>query len=388
MKISVSSSAPLEFATPCLLVPLWSEAPLQGVAAQLDAQLGGLIADIVASDNYKAKPGETRTLYTPGQSAPRVLLFGLGKQAPFSASVLRKAVAKAARVARGLKKSECALVLPTPANMDAQAVAQAATEGLILGLARFSDFKSDPEEKRELEGVTLLVGDETAARQGSARAQVLAAANLKCRALVNAPSNFKSPEFLAQTAREIGAAQGLKVTVWDEQKIQDEKMGALWAVGMGSDNPPRFIVLEYAPAGTQTQAPIVLVGKGITFDTGGYSIKPAASMEDMKDDMAGAAIVLGALSALAGFGGPKTRSGRHRVGGKHDRGQRATARRHRDRARRHHHRSPQHRRRRPPGFGRCAGVGQRAEARRHRGFRHADRRHRHRAGARGRRIVL
>ena len=115
---------------------------------------------------------------------------------------------------------------------------------------------------------------------------------------MNAPSNFKSPEFLAQTARDIAAEKGLKVTVWDEQKIREERMGALYAVGMGSDNPPRFIVLEYAPEGTQNDAPVCLVGKGITFDTGGYSIKPAASMEDMKDDMAGAAIVLGALSVL------------------------------------------------------------------------------------------
>ena len=302
MNILASSTAPLEFTTPCLLVPVWSDAPLSGVAADLDARLDGLVGDIIESDNYKAKPGETRTLYTPGQNAPRVLLFGLGKQAKFSASAWRKAVAKAARVARGLKKSEVALVLPDLPAMDAPSAACAASEGLILGLARFSDFKSDPEEKRELESVTLLVQDAQSAQEGIERGQVLAAANLKCRALVNAPSNFKSPEFLAQTAREIADQKGLKVTVWDEKKIQEEKMGALWAVGMGSDNPPRFIVLEYAPAGTENDAPICLVGKGITFDTGGYSIKPAASMEEMKDDMAGAAIVLGAISALPDLG--------------------------------------------------------------------------------------
>ena len=294
MNISASDASALEFSTPCLLVPIWSDAPLSGVAADLDQTLDGLIADIIENDGFKAKVGETRTLYTPGQSAARVVLFGLGKGDKFNDTQLRRAISKAARAARALKKTEIAIAL-------ADLNVQSATEGLILGLARYTAFKKD-KDATEIENVTLLVGDAATATTQIERAQIVADATLQCRDLVNTPSNRKSPESLAQFARAIGEQGSIQVTVWDEQKIQDEKMGALWAVGMGSANPPRFIVMEYAPDGTENDAPICLVGKGITFDSGGYSLKPPASMEDMKGDMGGAGIVLAAMSAVEKLG--------------------------------------------------------------------------------------
>ena len=290
MNILASDASPLDFSTPCLLVPVWSDAPLEGVAAELDENLDGLIFDIVENDGFKAKVGDTRTLHTPGQKAARVVLFGLGKRDKFDEIQLCRAISKAARAARGLRKTEIAIAL---ADFDAQA----ATEGLLLGLARYTDFKAD-KDATEIESVTLLASDAATATAAIARGQIIAGATLKCRQLVNTPSNRKSPESLAQVAREIGEQSGLQVTVWDEHKIQQEKMGGLHAVGMGSDNPPRFIVVEYAPAGTHDDAPICLVGKGISFDTGGYSLKPSASMEEMKDDMAGAGIVLSVMSAV------------------------------------------------------------------------------------------
>ncbi len=294
MNILASTSSALDFSTPCLLVPIWSDAPLSGFAADLNELLDGLISDIVENDGFKAKVGDTRTLYTSGKSAARVVLFGLGKQDKFSDEHLRKALSKAARVARGLKKTQIAVAL-------GDLNAQAATEALVLGLARFSEFKED-KDATEIETVTLLTDDAATAGAAIERGQIIAAATLKCRHLVNLPSNKKSPEFLAQTAREIGESGAVKVTVWDEDKIQEEKMGALYAVGMGSDNPSRFIVMEYAPEGTENEAPICLVGKGITFDSGGYSIKSAAGMEDMKGDMGGAGIVIASMSALEKLG--------------------------------------------------------------------------------------
>ena len=294
MNILASDASALDFSTPCLLVPIWSDAPLSGLAADLDDALDGLISDIVANDGFKAKVGETRTLYTPGRAATRVLLFGLGKEEKFSDTQLRRALGKAARAARGLKKTEIAVAL-------ADLNVEAATEALILGLARYTEFKKD-KDATEIETITLLASDAATATESIARAQIIADATLKCRHLVNTPSNLKSPELFAQVAREIGEESGLQVTVWDEQKIQDEKMGALYAVGKGSDNPPRFIVVEYAPSGTENDAPICLVGKGISFDTGGYSLKPSASMEEMKDDMAGAGIVLSVMSAVKAAG--------------------------------------------------------------------------------------
>ena len=293
MNILASAASPLDFSTPCLLVPIWSDAPLSGVAADLDGALDGLIADIIANDGFKAKPGETRTLYTPGRNAARVLLFGLGKQDKYSDVTLLKALGRAARAARSLKKTEIAIAL-------GDLNVEAATIALMLGLARYTEFKQD-KDATEIETVTLLT---TAATSEASieRGQIIADATLKCRHLVNTPSNLKSPELFAQVAREIGEQNDLKVTVWDEQQIQDEKMGALYAVGKGSDNPPRFIVVEYAPLGTENDAPICLVGKGISFDTGGYSLKPSASMEEMKDDMAGAGIVLSVMSAVKDAG--------------------------------------------------------------------------------------
>lgn len=294
MNISASDASALEFSTPCLLVPVWSDAHLSGVAADLDLSLDGLISDIIENDGFKAKVGETRTLYTPGQSAARTVLFGLGKQEKFTDAQLRRAISKAARAARSLKKTEVAIAL-------GELNVEAATEGLILGLARYSDFKKD-EDSSEIEAVTCLVSDAATATEEIKRAQIIAGATLHCRDLVNTPSNRKSPESLARVAREIGEQGTIQVTVWNEREIQEEKMGALWAVGMGSTNAPRFIVMEYAPAGTENDAPICLVGKGITFDSGGYSLKPPASMEDMKGDMAGAGIVLSAMSALEKLG--------------------------------------------------------------------------------------
>ena len=290
MNILASDASALDFSTPCLLVPIWSDAPLSGVAADLDGALDGLIADIIANDGFKAKTGETRTLYTTGRSAARVLLFGLGKRDKYNDIALLKALGRAARAARSLKKTAFAVAL-------GDLNVEAATVAVMLGLARYTDFKAE-KDATEIETVTLLTGDAATAGASIARGQIIAGATLKCRHLVNTPSNRKSPELLAQVAREIGEQNDLKVTVWDEQKIQKEKMGALYAVGMGSDNPPRFIVIEYAPSGTENDAPICLVGKGISFDTGGYSLKPSASMEEMKDDMAGAGIVLSVMSAV------------------------------------------------------------------------------------------
>jgi leucyl aminopeptidase len=115
---------------------------------------------------------------------------------------------------------------------------------------------------------------------------------------VNLPSNMKWPEFMAEQAQQIAEESGLRCEVWDENRIVEERMGALFGVGMGSEKPPRFMILEYSPEGTENDQPIILVGKGMTFDSGGYSLKPSTSMEDMKDDMGGAAVVLGTMSAL------------------------------------------------------------------------------------------
>ena len=298
MNIVLSTGAPLEFAAPLLILPVFADESLSPVAAQLNETLGGLVAETFDADGFKAAVGDTRLIYNPTGITKRVLLVGLGKKDKFSADKLTRAAAKAVKAARSLKKTEVAVALPTFELLGSEAAALALAEGLTLGAHVFDDFKTG-EKTAPVSAATVLVeGDAESAQRGLDLAAILTDANLRARALVNMPSNLKKPETLAQAARDIAAEKGLRVEVWDETRIQEEKMGALWGVGMGSEAPPRFIVLEYAPEGFENEAPLALVGKGMSFDTGGYSLKPSTSMEDMKDDMAGAAAVLGAMSAL------------------------------------------------------------------------------------------
>jgi leucyl aminopeptidase len=296
MQIVVSTQNPLEISSGVLILPLFSGEERSGALAQLDKSLDGLLSDLIENDGFKAKTGENRLVYTPNSQSKRLLLLGLGEKSKFSTHALRKAAGKSVKALKTLKKTEFAFVLPDVIEGEAQAV----SEGLILSSHSFDDFKSG--EKFKFETVTLVTSKGEAAQAEAERAELICKANLKARYLVNLPSNLKSPEYLARQAEEIAQENGFKITVWDESKILEERMGALYGVGMGSDNKPRFIVIEYAPEGTENDAPIALVGKGMTFDSGGYSIKPAASMEDMKDDMAGAALVLGVMSAVKPLG--------------------------------------------------------------------------------------
>jgi leucyl aminopeptidase len=305
VNIDVLSSAPLKFNTPCLVVPVWQGQKLDGVAARLNKSLNGLVDEVMAQDGFKATVGETRVLYTNTNdaiAAPRVLLVGLGRVEKISLASLRKAASKAARGVRAIKRDSFALVVPLLDDLAERDAATALTEGIILGLHVFHDFKTDEEVKAQTQigSVTFLTDKDLldAVQPGVRYGQLAAEANLRGRYLVNLPSNMKWPDFMAQQAQQIADESGLRCEVWDENRILEERMGALLGVGMGSDKPPRFMVLEYAPEGKENEQPIILVGKGMTFDSGGYSLKPSTGMEDMKDDMGGAAVVLGAMSVL------------------------------------------------------------------------------------------
>lgn len=303
MNFSVSLAAPLELQTPCLVLPVWSEDALPEAAAAFDEKLGGLLSQIVASDGFAAGVGETCVVYAGGDNTSRLLLLGLGKRDGFSLDRFRKALVKGARAVRSLKKSSFAIALPSTDTAALEPLVQNAAEAIELGLMQFNDFKKG--EHFSVESATFLLGegaDEAAAQTALEKAAALCRANARARALVNMPSNLKKPATIADTAVAVANEAGLRVEVWDEKKIQEEKMGALWGVGMGSLNGPRFIVMEYAPEGTENDAPVALVGKGMSFDSGGYSIKTSVGMEEMKDDMAGAAVVIAAMSALKDLG--------------------------------------------------------------------------------------
>jgi leucyl aminopeptidase len=261
-------------------------------------ELEGAAVNALSDGDFSGKEGETALIYEPdGLATPRLLLVGLGERSRFTLEKLRRASATAAKRAHALKLDEAAFALPVPDGSGAREAAEAAAEGAALGLYRFDRYKTD-EENREL-GTFTLISDEGAVgdvEAGTGAGVKLAAGALLARDLANEPSNAATPEYLAGKAREIAERYGMGVTVLDRAGIEAEGLTGLATVGRSARNEPRFIVLEHRKA--TDEAPVVLVGKAVTFDSGGISIKPSANMGDMKYDMSGGAAVLGAMEAV------------------------------------------------------------------------------------------
>lgn len=297
VRIGTRREPPNEVSTDLLAVGLFED-------EDAPEGLSGAARDAVAPGDFSGKRGETVLLYV-GESlaARRLLLVGLGKRGAYTLEGLRRLAATVARRARSLKLTEAALILPDMEDsFDTVSAAQAAAEGAVLGLYRFTRYKTggNDENGREVEGFDLVVPDsaaEAAAKLGAEiGAKAAAGANL-ARDLANEPSNSATPEYLAQRAREISERHGMRLTVLDRAGIEAEGLTGLATVGRSAMNEPRFIVLEHR-GGSDGADPVVLVGKAVTFDSGGISIKPTAGMEDMKFDMSGGAGVLGAMEAV------------------------------------------------------------------------------------------
>src|ERR687898_3396504 len=260
-------------------------------------ELEGATANILSNGDFSGKEGETALVYAPdGIATPRLLFVGLGERTSFTLEKLRRASATVAKRARKLKLDEAAFVLPMPEGAGVREAAEAAAEGGSLGLYRFDRYKTNA-ESRDLEAFTLISDDEKAAAAGAETGVKLAAATLLARDLANEPSNTATPEYLATRAREIAERYGMEATVLDRAEIEAGGMVGLATVGRSAHNEPRFIVLGHRK-GAADAAPVVLVGKAVTFDSGGISIKPSAGMDDMKYDMSGGAAVLGAMEAV------------------------------------------------------------------------------------------
>jgi leucyl aminopeptidase len=291
-----------------VVIPLTrSDAPPRALHA-LDAAIGGLVARVWSAGDFTGKSGETLSLPVAGIAAKRLVLIGLGDDAKLDAEAARAAGGRAAKALARAKAQSAALALATSRRLDAEAAAQALVEGVVLGAYRFDKYKSGNEKPPALERIALLAADaraQTAARRGARLGQILAESANFARDLSNEPGGTCTPEFLADAARKLGRAHGLQVTVFAEKELERHKMGGILAVGRGSAHPPRLIVLEHGAPAKGAKRParkrptLAFVGKGITFDSGGVSIKPAANMDEMKHDMSGGAAVLGALRAAA-----------------------------------------------------------------------------------------
>jgi leucyl aminopeptidase len=266
-----------------------------------DAAVRDAAKEVLASGEVTGKMFETTLLHHPaGMKAKRLLVLGGGKGKNFSANELRKLAGAALRTLKGKSIRSFALVLPDAGIPVGEAV-QAAVEGLFVGEFEPGYYKSDRKDKEQkIDAVTLVIsGDAKAAEAALQTARIIGEAQNFTRDLVNEPSNRMTPTILAERAKKMASEVGLSCEAYGPDKIKALKMGAFWGVAQGSDEPPALIVLRYDPVGAADKVHLGLVGKGVTFDTGGISIKPADGMEKMKYDMAGAATMIGVMRAIA-----------------------------------------------------------------------------------------
>ncbi|MGB2677435.1 MAG: leucyl aminopeptidase [Candidatus Acidiferrum sp.] len=303
MQITLETKPIVTLAEDALVTYLFEETdPIQGRVAELDKLTGGLLARLAKSGELTGKTLELTLVHAPaGLKTARLLLVGAGKREQFNPATLRKVAGAALRYLkpRGVHKFAFAV---REGDLTEEA-AQAVTEGAIAADFESDKYKTDKKNDKFIEALSIAgLGDveKAACEKGIARGRFVGDSQNFTRDLVNEPSNKLTPRILAEKAEAMAKEAGLKVEILDEKKMSDLKMGALLSVAQGSVEPPRVIVITYTPANAKPGAPVIgLVGKAVTFDTGGISIKPSEGMEKMKYDMAGGATMLGVMRALA-----------------------------------------------------------------------------------------
>lgn len=299
MNVQSISRSLSDLETPWLALGIFEDATEPPLAVR-DLALGALIGRLLASKDLAGGLGDLTPLLGPHAPATEgVLVFGLGPKERFDAGAAFTAGVAVAKRLAGKPKEAVSVVLPE-AGPSAASVASALVEGLIVGTQGPGLRKTEP--SRHPFGLLQLVAvpntvPEAELDAAVKRGEVVGQAVNLARELANTPPAEKPPTKLASRAAELAAAVGLGVTVWDEAKICEERFGGLLGVAAGSDEPPAFVTLDYRQGGDRPT--LALVGKGVTFDSGGLSLKPSASMEDMKSDMTGAAVVLATMIAVA-----------------------------------------------------------------------------------------
>jgi leucyl aminopeptidase len=274
-------------------------------AAPVDKAMSGALHDLLQSKEFEGKTAELALIHTQGKlPAKRVLLVGLGKRTSVSLDTIRQAMGYAAKRVRQAKAASFTAAVPSvvPRGCSSVDVAQAMVEGTILGSYQFTAYRSDPPSGRDVASMALLTRRKAQIRQlaeGVRRGMATAEATVFVRDLCNHPSNVMTPTRVAQEAKNIAKEAGVTLKILEQKDMEELGMGALLGVARGSHEPPKFIILEYRGARKKDERPVVLVGKTITFDTGGISLKPAENMEHMKADMTGGAEVLAAMRAAA-----------------------------------------------------------------------------------------
>jgi leucyl aminopeptidase len=278
------------------------DAKPQPILLTADEAVKAATAGVLAGGEFKAAANETLLLHAPaGMKAKRLLIVGAGKQTKVTLSQVRNAAGTAVRSGKPRGIREMVLAAPEWEGLPSAGCVRAAMEGGFVGDFDPDTYRSDRKDKgvERFRVVAAPGADRTTLEAAFAEGGVIGESQNFARSLVNEPGNKLTPTVLGERAAAMAVEVGLKCDVYSTEKLHELKMGAFWAVSQGSSEPPALIVLRYEPAGV-TDGPVLgLVGKGITFDTGGISIKPADNMEKMKYDMAGGAAMLGAMRAIA-----------------------------------------------------------------------------------------
>ncbi len=267
-----------------------------------DEALGGRIRELIELGDFKGKMKDTSLLYTRGaMKTARVLLVGLGAYHELTVEKVRQGAGHAAKHVRDIGLKTATFLIPDEVP-DAGNMVQAAAEAILLSLYQFNQHKTvqENDDEKALESITFLAESEPSqptVERAVHRGQTIAEGTILARDLSNQPANHLTPTQLAEKAEAVAADSGLRCEVFDKATLEEKGFRTLLAVAQGSVEEPRFIILEYTPEG-EGQDTVVLVGKGITFDTGGISLKPGKGMHEMKHDMSGAAAVLGAMKAV------------------------------------------------------------------------------------------
>ena len=309
MKTTLSLSKPTELETEALVAVVLDHAEPAAAEkekdktpqlklASTDPAVQAAAADLLASGEVAGKAFETNLLHKPsGLKAKRLLLISGGNAKKFSTYDLRRLAGVAVRAlkSRGIRS----FAFVAPASIPAEEAVRAIVEGAHVGNFDPDYYRSDRKDEKIDELTVVASGDKSTLERALNEAQVIGESQNFTRDLVNEPSNRMTPTILADRAKKMCAEVGLQCEVYGADKIKEMKMGAFWSVAQGSDEPPALIVMRYEPANAPQKPMLGLVGKGITFDTGGISIKPADGMEKMKYDMAGGATMIGAMRAIA-----------------------------------------------------------------------------------------
>lgn len=310
MEFSIKSGNPEKQRKDCIVVGVFESRKLTASASVLDQAANGHISTVLRSGDIDGKPGSSLLLHNvPGISAPRVLLVGLGKERELNARSYRQAARASIRALAGLNDAE---VVSTIAEVAVEKHDLAWRVAQLVEVAqdsayRFDRFKTKPaDSKKGIARLQLQVPDRadvTAGETGLKQGLALASGVSFAKDLGNLAPNYCTPTYLAEQALALVKSHGLSVEVLEQAELEKLGMGSFLAVSKGSVQPPKLIVLQHKK-GKKSQKPVVLVGKGITFDTGGISLKPGADMDEMKYDMCGAASVLGTFKTIAELGLP------------------------------------------------------------------------------------